>query len=1272
MNIETIFTVKNEHLNQLDQKTAVEFFQKLLWAEARKLGVEISKINVSNWINVPDGGVDANVNDAQITAGQGLIKQGKTSYQIKAGATFKPWQKSVIKKELFGTKDPERQNLGESIKSCLDTEGTYILVCTGIDPVEPQREKIRSHIEEYLKQCDYPHPKADVFTQSTLRGFLDSLPSLALSLNGNDKTTFQSHQSWSLDDTMKHKFVSGPAQKNLLTKIRRKLRTNNEAIHIRILGESGSGKSKLVLNATRVKDLSPLVIHCEASQFKDSDLLNHILRDDNHFDVILVVDECNSNDRSYIWDKLKNRGSRIKLITISNDYEEKTADLIPEKMPLLKEKYIRKILIQEYQIHDRAVYQWAEFCSGLPGVAHIIGTNLNSHQENLLAPLSTVNFWERCIVGGDDPTSQDVVDRWSVLRYLALFKQFGFKGNVSHEFSAISEIVENAFPSITRQRFRKIVLDLKKRGILKGNYTLHITPKAFHIKLWLEWWENYYDEDFDFTKLMQGFSQELHNWFCDMFRYAAESDEAIKIVKQLLGPNGPFQSDAFLMHLSSRFFLALTDADPASALECLKQTIEKCDKETLLQFTDRRNVVWALEKIAVWETLFPDAARLLLALGEAENETWSNNASGVFAGLFSLAYDPLAPTAASPEKRFPILKEAFESDSKAQRLLALKACEVALQPMDRWRRTIVTEYQGLRKPPKLWKPKTYGDLWNLYRQVWQLLFEQVELLPIDERNEAINILLEQVHWLGEIRSLSNMVIDTIRKLAKNPFVDNRLLIKTVVEFLHYKGKDISNKMQQHWEQLEDELVGPDFHSMMERYVGMSLRIDLVGENGNYLEQGHPKIHDLAQQAIDNPELLEPELHWLVTTEAYNGWAFGYQLGKKDDGFVLLSILLDAQRKAGNNGSAFFLGGYFRSIFESDITKWEIQLDTLVQDPKLNKLILELTYRSGLTDKAGLRLLKLAQKSVINVINFHYFVGGNIIANLSENVFTEWIKFMLSAPDELAVSVALKLYYHYYIYEKEELTLPIDLTFQLLSRPASYENLNSNMLNSSMTGPYWSEIGKAFLRIDPKKGLELVKHVLEHFGKDGTIFGTFSSETHSVLTEVTKQYPAEVWKHVSKYLETGPDFECPFFLEKWLKGKGSWDMTILDENDGALTLIPQEKIWKWVDKDLENRAWYLAYRIVPKTLSVEKWKTSLARAILVQYGEREDVRNNLRANYSTGSWKGELSLHLDQKREKLLHIKECENNVNVIRWIEKYIEILEKGIEDAKISEEREY
>ena len=116
-------------------------------------------------------------------------------------------------------------------------------------------------------------------------------------------------------------------------------------------------------------------------------------------------------------------------------------------------------------------------------------------------------------------------------------------------------------------------------------------------------------------------------------------------------------------------------------------------------------MVWALEKIAMHRDLFADAARLLLALGEAENEDWSNNASGVFIGLFSPAYGRLAPTQVSPVDRFPILKEAFESGSRSRRLLALEACKTGLQPMRMWRRAVGAEYQGLRKEPELWIPK---------------------------------------------------------------------------------------------------------------------------------------------------------------------------------------------------------------------------------------------------------------------------------------------------------------------------------------------------------------------------------------------------------------------------------------------------------------------------------------------------------------------------------------------------------------------------------------
>ncbi len=217
MNYDTIFAVRNEDLTRLNQNTAVEFFQQLLWAEARRLGIEISKINVSRWVNVPDGGVDATVDDVQIATGGGIIKLGKTSYQIKAGASFKPWQKSVIRKEFFGTKPPDRQNLGESIRACLDTDdGTYVLVCTGIDLVDSQRRDTLEHIENFLKQCGYSHPKVEVCSQNTLIGFLQMFPSLALWVNERGGLNFQTHQSWSQDGTMRFPFFPGQSQSELI------------------------------------------------------------------------------------------------------------------------------------------------------------------------------------------------------------------------------------------------------------------------------------------------------------------------------------------------------------------------------------------------------------------------------------------------------------------------------------------------------------------------------------------------------------------------------------------------------------------------------------------------------------------------------------------------------------------------------------------------------------------------------------------------------------------------------------------------------------------------------------------------------------------------------------------------------------------------------------------------------------------------------------------------------------------------------------------------
>ena len=1267
MNFETIFTVKNEHLDLLNEHTAVDFFQKLLWAEARRIGIEISKINVSSRNYVPDGGIDATVDEAQITTGCGIIKPGKTSYQIKSGKTFKPWQESEIRKELFGKGNPvNKENLGKSIRACLKEEGTYVLVCTGIDLVASQHSDALNHIKECLKQCGYQHPKVEVWSQNNLIGFLDSFPSLALWVNRNDREGFQTHNSWTQDANMRFPFVSGQSQNELIVNIQNELRQNDDTVHVRVLGEPGIGKTKLVLEATRTDDLSPFVIYCSASQFRDSVLMNQLLQDDNQFSAVLVIDECNTESRSYIWDKLRYRGPRIKLITIYNDYEERSGGITYHITQPLDNEQISTI-IQEHNIPKDQADRWVELCSGSPRVAHVIGWNLVNNPEDLLKSPSTVDIWERYIAAEDAPNSEKTEQRRLVLQHLALFKRFGYERSVAREAQAIAEKVKMANPQITSDKFEDIIYQLRERRILQGEFTLYITPKALHIKLWTQWWEKRH-RLFKLEVFTEDLPDELVECFYEMFQYAAESEAASKIVEDLLGPNGRFRSDENLKtRLGSRFFSALTEADPESALRCLMKTIETWDRETLLQFTEgRRNVVWALEKIAMWKDLFADAARLLLVLGEAENEGFANNASGVFAGLFSLRTGRAGPTEASPAKRFPILKEAFESGSRERRALALKACDAALQSGS-FSRTYGVEYQGLRPEPNFWTPKTRGERWEAYKQVWQLLSEQLAYLPKDERKEGVDILIGHARRIGRIQDLSDLVINTIRILAEKEFVNERQIIAKIVELFHYEGEKLSAETQKRWEQLRDELVGSDFHSMVQRYVGMDLLEDQFDEDRNPVDQAQPQIEELAQQAVDTPSLLQSELHWLVTTEAQKGYHFGHELGKRDDGFCLLPILLAAQRNASENASVYFLSGYFRAIFDSNVAEWEKQLDVLVDDTALNIEIPELTHRSGLTDRAGLRLLNLATNGIIGVKHFGIFVYGKTIQNLSDQVFTAWIEFLLSATEKSAVLLALHLYHRYYIFRKPKPTLPRELTFRLLVHPSLFEEPDLHRSNT-MTDYYWTEIGKTFLNRYPGKSLELVEPMLSHFGEDGAIVGVYS-ETCSVLDEITERHPAEVWEHVGKLLEDRTDFSRADSLEQWLREGNSSGR---EERKGALALIPPEKIWKWVDEDIENRAWYLACRLVPRTLSTEEWRTSLVREVLIRYGGQEDVRRTLSSNYLTEGWHGPGSLHYKEKQQKLLHLKDEEDNENVKRWIDEFVDGLEEYIEYEKIDEERRF
>jgi len=1255
--MQSIFSLSTDDLNRLSSHNAVLVFRELLWAEATYLGISRNLIDVPGAINVADGGIDAEVHNAPPCQGHGLIGEGLTRYQIKTGDFA--MNHSNIRDILFieGTND-----LKPRIKTCFEKEGKLIIVLFGWDNPEKKDNQIKEIFIEQLQPFSYSNPQVEIWRANNLISFFQLYPSLALKINGHGNLIFQSHQSWAQQDDMSKLFITGDAQSTVVSQIQELLRSDAGAVHIRVIGEPGIGKTKIVLEATRADDIQPLIIYCDSTkQIVNSLLFNELLRTDNNYSCILVVDECDMENSRYLWNKLKNLGVQKKLITIFNEPDDSTGTTHHIQLPLLGEKQICEI-IQSYGVHELDSKRWAEICSGSPRVAHVIGCNLMSNPIDLLRQPDTANLWNRYIVGNDDPKSPSINQRRTVLRFLALFKKFGYEEPYLDESKAISELIQGVDATITWSRFQEIIYELRSRRILQGNRTLFISPKALHIKLWSDWWENY-GHGFSVDNFISKLSSQLQGWFFSMFEYANESRVSAQVVDNLLGQNGPFDIVYMQTPAGSQLFLTLTSANPPAALNCLERTIGTLSKEQLEKFVSgRRQIIHALEKIVVWKGLFSRGAKLLLRLGEAENESWGNNASGVFAELFSLGMGKVAPTEATPLERFSILAEALKSDSDVQRRLGLRACNAALE-INHFTRNTYPDYQGLRKEPELWMPKTWEEWFDAYRMIWNVLREKSEMYSGEQKQEATRILISRSRGLLLRPSLSDMVIETLSELSDRADVDKRLLISEIIRILHYDGEGLPPQTKEKIELIKASIIGDDYSSMMKRYVGMFLIEDLFDEQGKRTDDSD-KIDMLVINSLKHPELLEGELPWLVTSENNREHLFGYELGKIDKEHALFPLICKYQLEVKAQANLSFLGGYLRATFENDRYFWESHLDYFASDKEFCIRVPELTWRSGMSDRAAQRIIDLIDKNLVDVSNLHFFTVGTEVRRISEVIFHKWIDALLRSNNPSANSVCLYLYWLYYSDETKKIEMPIDLTIEILRKPLTISSEDFKQGQHQMDDYIWAQIANVFISQHQSKSVELFHLAISEFGKGNHILDIYNSELDNVLRRVVKQNPIISWEAMALLLNPPLDSRG-FEILRWLMGG------FIDKEDNPpIFLIPHELIWPWVDKDRKVRSEVLA-TFAPKRFYDLDGKSAITRELLIRYGSDADVRKKLSSNFSTGFWSGPTSQHLQMKNAEYTKLREIESEKNVILWLDEYLSILKSDLEKSLMTEERD-
>ena len=281
-------------------------------------------------INVADGGIDGDVRAAVVASGDGLIKPGVTRYQVKTGSFSLSREadiKHILLRESSRSKpDPSTDDLQPRVRGCFEHGGTLVIVLFGYDNPDRHEDGVVGEFRNFLARVapQFKNAAIEVWRQNQIIGFLRRYPALALAVNRRQLGNGHTHLSWSRLGALGAQYQAGPTQTKSIEDLRTALRANTgEALHIRLCGDAGIGKTRIALEATAAPDLEHLVVYFErATDFLLSPLRGELLQDENQFWVVLVVDECSPTDRNLIWQNLNRVGSRLKLITIYNDTDQ--------------------------------------------------------------------------------------------------------------------------------------------------------------------------------------------------------------------------------------------------------------------------------------------------------------------------------------------------------------------------------------------------------------------------------------------------------------------------------------------------------------------------------------------------------------------------------------------------------------------------------------------------------------------------------------------------------------------------------------------------------------------------------------------------------------------------------------------------------------------------------------------------------------------------------------------------------------------------------------
>lgn len=1177
---------------------------RLLAAEAAKAGMAGNALHTSYQENVGDEGVDAGITAATETK---WIPAGDSAWQFKAGdlgpkGCADEFEGASRAREIVAAGGKYRIVLGKGLEETL---------------VNDRKKMLRERAAAL--GYDASNDNFDVIDGNQLARWIEDHPQLAVSAIlrgiGNVAIAFDKWQQSSM-----HQSTWVPSEdRDELQEAVQIFLADDSRQELRIEGVSGLGKTRGVLEALRNSAYEPLVLYVGDADDLNYSLIDHLTGQSRS--AVIVIDEC-TRKRHNVFAQQLQIGSQIKLITIG-EYDTRNTQSMPIVLAPLPDVVIEKILTQ----HKPTL--WAEArrvvvanCGGnVRWAMNLADTVLADPKINVGSLIDADRL--QLLVG--DQLSGD--GDFLATSALALFARYGIDREMRVELEQISGGLGIPVDDLVTATHK-----LERLGLITkhGRYR-SVTPHPLALYLANRAWDALGEKIV--ADLLPTLTPPLAE---QLFLRAADlgsSGPAAAALNRILGPDGPFRSlEGLAEDGASRLLIQLAIVCPDDVASHLNWLIGEATDEQLRAMTGpRRDLVWTLEKLVWHSATFEVAANMLLRLSLAENETWSNNSTGTWLGLFGAM---LPATAAKPATRIAYLERLAINNDPAIRRLAARGTQAAIDV--RGGSVMVSgELQGGVVVEPRGTPETYGEAWEYVRAGIKLLQSLMTDEDAEVRETAEKALIDAIHPMLENAQLRDTLFDALVTLPEESLRKVRTEVKHLYALFANVEKPEFIKATNSEPNVAGRRAGLDILSARLPEAGPVDELSTLAFAKRWeWEDGELQraITALAE-SIPPAEAVASIMKLLEGAEAPEA---SFELGGALYAVAAGEVSLTSLSQLADLGNLAALTGYLHSAVDSgDSDSFDSFLDGPTGSALEQTTRLALTVRGPQSNAGWSRLLEIMKVLPVHVgapriFGWHVGVAEARIVELLD----EWLtKIEVQDDYNFAVDVVAMM-----VYQRPQLSEDVE------ARIAALVELRSKFPDLGQQSWDWVQLARRQLA---QGASDLLLSLLQQ-ADAGSLNIWEGSEERALFREVVAAAGAESLDRVLQPLQSGS-----WRLQMDFRG---WLADVYDPKD----------VIAWVGQDLQRA------RVVASLTAVQREAPSdLVRFLLDSFDSDEEIASSLYGDFISGGWTGNESDRLGEQIALLEGwVARPNESEGVRKWAVKVIESMKRR-RDAVLEEEAE-